>query len=115
MTTNYLIAIGLFLVSSLFIGVREALWLGGLYLGFAYLVLGTLMISNRSVRERYYRLYMNDPEGDKLLSEKQKNFFDRYYFPPKAIMAGLGLILLYWINHQQVVAVIGSWLKKLVR
>ena|ERR1700722_8824332 len=114
MTSIFIVAIALFIVSSFLVGTLQALWLAVLYLGFALIVLGILMFSSYSFREKYYRTYMHDPESDRVLSAKEKQFFHRYYFPQKPILAGICLIAIYWGTHQQLVAEIGSWLKRLL-
>lgn len=112
MVINIIIAVALFGISSLFVGVTEGFWLGLLYYGFAMVVIGITMIVSRPFREKFYRRYMNDPEGDKLLSEKQRNFFDQYYYPSRPILAGIAMIGLYCISHIQLIDAMVAWLKQ---
>jgi hypothetical protein len=103
MATNLIIAIALFAVSALFVGTTEGFWLAMLYFGVAMVVMGVMMMSSQPFRERFYHRYMNDPGGDKLLSSKQRTFFDHYYYPLRAILAGLLMVALYCISHAQLI------------
>lgn len=97
-----------------FIGAVEALWLAELYLGFAFVIVGSLMMSNARFRDKYYRINdMNSSEWERTRSEKQKKNCDKYYFPGRGIVGGIGMIFLFWLTHYQIFATIGSWLAKL--
>jgi hypothetical protein len=110
----WIVAILIFGVSFVFIGAVEALWLAELYLGFVFLIVGVLMMSNAQFRDKYYRINdMNSSEWERAHSEEEKNKFDKYYFPGRGIAGGIGMIFLFWLTHHQMFAAIGSWLAKL--
>jgi hypothetical protein len=114
MVNTFIIAIAVFAVSSTFIGVMQGLWLAGLYLGVAFLVIGLLTMSSSPFRKQFYRRNMTDPEWERTHSKREKDFFDHYYFPPRGIIGGIGLIFLFWLTHQQLLLEIVDWLRRSV-
>lgn len=109
-----IVAVIIFLVGTVFVGIIQALWLVGLCLGLTCLVIGLLMLSSRSFRERYYRENMNDPQWETRHSENAKTFMNRYHYPFRMLMGGIGLICLYCITHQQLLGGIGAWIGRLL-
>ena len=85
------------------------LWLLVLLVGIGFFVAGILlMLSPRFVRW-WHRLARRDDAYQKLFSAKQKYFLERYYAAVRCLTGGGVLIAIYWITHQQIFAVIGSW------
>ena len=113
MSKHFIIAALLFIATSFVIGLVEALWLAELYLGFAYLVLGILLMSNSKRREQFYRSNMKDPVWEKSYSPEAKRLFDTFYFPSRGILAGVALIVLYLGIHQQLFTYVATLLERL--
>ena len=101
-----LAGIALLAVSSILLGITEALWLGPLYLGIAALVTGMLLMLKPKFWDRLY-----GTAHENTSSEKAKRF-NRYYFGFRGVLGGVAMITLYWLTHQQLFATIVNWLKR---
>ena len=105
-------AIVFFIVMSFFLGGAETLWLLFLSVGVLSAVVGFLKLVSRRFNEWFASVSKPDPGFDKMLSAKPRYIGQRYYFGGMSVVGGCGMIALYWITHQQLVAIVADWLSK---